>query len=261
MVIDVLNNLGKSIPSIVGKVNKSQEITGKINGHQNIYGKIDGHQKACATISNAFFRGYSAYDVAVLNGYEGTEEEWLVSLHGKDGIDGINGIDGVDGRGIDRVVKTSSVNNFDTYTIYYTDNTTGTFVIKNGIDGIDGKNGRGIVRVAKTSSSENVDIYTIYYSDATTSNYYVTNGIDGQDGISTSVEVVSNTEEEYILRFTVGKSTFITPNLKAKAATIGDYTNLKNKPQIESIFLEGNKSFFDLGIQPINSDDLLQILN
>ena len=200
------NNLGKSIPSIVGK--------------------IQGHQEACATISNAFFRGYSAYDLAVLNGYEGTEEEWLASLHGKDGIDGI---DGVNGRGIDKVVKTSNINNVDTYTIYYTDNTTGTFVIKNGIDGIDGKNGRGIVRIAKTSSSENVDIYTIYYSDATTSNYYVTNGVNGQDGTSIVVEIVANTESEYILKFTNGNSVFITPNLLANV----DLTKYAKKEWVE----------------------------
>lgn len=32
--------------------------------------------------------GKSAYQVAVENGFEGTEEEWLESLHGKNGIDG-----------------------------------------------------------------------------------------------------------------------------------------------------------------------------
>lgn len=28
------------------------------------------------------FRGYSAYEIAVQHGYEGTEEEWLESLKG-----------------------------------------------------------------------------------------------------------------------------------------------------------------------------------
>lgn len=31
-------------------------------------------------------RGYSAYEIAVINGFSGTEEEWLESLHGKDGL-------------------------------------------------------------------------------------------------------------------------------------------------------------------------------
>lgn len=36
-------------------------------------------------------RGYSAYEIAVQNGYEGTEEEWLASLEGPQGIQGIDG--------------------------------------------------------------------------------------------------------------------------------------------------------------------------
>lgn len=31
------------------------------------------------------WHGYSAYEMAVKNGYDGTEEEWLDSLHGRDG--------------------------------------------------------------------------------------------------------------------------------------------------------------------------------
>ena len=38
--------------------------------------------------------GKSAYELAVKNGFEGTEQEWLTSLHGKDGKDGTNGKDG-----------------------------------------------------------------------------------------------------------------------------------------------------------------------
>lgn len=32
------------------------------------------------------WRGWSAYEVAVQNGYDGTEAEWLASLRGKDGL-------------------------------------------------------------------------------------------------------------------------------------------------------------------------------
>ena len=38
------------------------------------------------------WRGYSAYEVAVRNGFKGTEEEWLESLKGRDGgVATING--------------------------------------------------------------------------------------------------------------------------------------------------------------------------
>ncbi len=31
--------------------------------------------------------GYSAYEIAIIHGFSGTEEEWLASLKGKDGKD------------------------------------------------------------------------------------------------------------------------------------------------------------------------------
>lgn len=39
----------------------------------------------------------SPYELAVANGFDGTEEEWLESLKGSDGIDGADGLDGTDG--------------------------------------------------------------------------------------------------------------------------------------------------------------------
>ncbi len=42
--------------------------------------------------------GKSAYEIAVENGFVGTEFEWLVSLKGSDGKDGVNGKDGADGQ-------------------------------------------------------------------------------------------------------------------------------------------------------------------
>lgn len=40
--------------------------------------------------------GKSAYEIAVDNGFEGTESEWLESLKGQDGLNGANGEDGKD---------------------------------------------------------------------------------------------------------------------------------------------------------------------
>ncbi|HDS1366947.1 TPA: YadA-like family protein [Stenotrophomonas maltophilia] len=38
--------------------------------------------------------GRSAYEVAVSDGFKGSQQEWLESLHGRDGVDGKDGIDG-----------------------------------------------------------------------------------------------------------------------------------------------------------------------
>ena len=64
-------------------------------------------------------QGLNAYEIAVKNGFTGTEEEWLQSLNGKDGKNGADGRDGVDG-------------------------TNGT----NGKDGVNGKDGKSAYEVA-----------------------------------------------------------------------------------------------------------------
>lgn len=68
-------------------------------------------------------KGQSAYEVAVKNGYIGTEEEWLNSLIGKQGPTGTS---------IVKVEKTKTEGLIDTYTITYSDETTSTFKITNG---------------------------------------------------------------------------------------------------------------------------------
>lgn len=42
--------------------------------------------------------GKSAYEIAVDNGFIGTEEEWLISLKGADGVNGQNGTNGENGK-------------------------------------------------------------------------------------------------------------------------------------------------------------------
>lgn len=48
-------------------------------------------------LETAIAQAKNAYQIAVENGFEGTESEWLESLKGADGKDGINGKDGIDG--------------------------------------------------------------------------------------------------------------------------------------------------------------------
>ena len=79
--------------------------------------------------------------------------------------------------------------------------------------GEDGEDGRGIVSILKTSTSGLVDTYTITYTDGTTSTFEVTNGQSGGGGTS-------------------------------------NYNELTNKPSINDVSLQGNKSLSDLGAQP-----------
>ena len=42
--------------------------------------------------------GASAYEIAVANGFIGSEKEWLESLKGEPGKDGLNGNNGINGK-------------------------------------------------------------------------------------------------------------------------------------------------------------------
>ncbi len=86
----------------------------------------------------------------VTNGEDGTD--------GKDGIDGEDGKDGVDGAGgtvsIVSIRRTSTSGLVDTYTIYYSNDTTSTFEVRNGADGKD------------VTAMELYETYKVIYNDA-----------------------------------------------------------------------------------------------
>lgn len=74
-------------------------INGK-DGSDGVPGQdgIDGQNGADGQDGVNGSDGKSAYEIAVENGFVGTESEWLVSLKGSDGKDGVNGKDGADGQ-------------------------------------------------------------------------------------------------------------------------------------------------------------------
>ena len=103
--------------------------------------------------------GKSAYEIAVENGFVGTEIEWLESLKGLDGKDGINGKDGVDGApgqdGIDGQNGTDG---------------------QNGVNGSDGKSAYEIAVENGFVGTESEWLVSLEGSD----------GKDGQDGVNGS---------------------------------------------------------------------------
>lgn len=63
-------------------------LTGKATADKLLRGKINGLET---------LKGYSAYEIALIHGFEGTEEEWLESLHGNDALHSVSAkmVDGV----------------------------------------------------------------------------------------------------------------------------------------------------------------------
>lgn len=151
--------------------------------------------------------GLSAYQVAVKNGFKGTEQEWLNSLKGKDGytprkgidyFDGQHGKDGKDGaNGKDGVNGKDGINGKDGYTpikgVDYFDGKDGAPGAdgKDGVDGKDGTNGAdgadgvGIKSVSQTTTSTADDgnnVITVTLTDGTKSTFKVQNGSKGSAG-------------------------------------------------------------------------------
>ncbi len=74
---------------------KDMRMNTKFGRNEN---KMNASFKDVQTITSAGKDGLSAYEVAVKNGFEGTEAEWLASLKGEPGAEGPAGADGKDGK-------------------------------------------------------------------------------------------------------------------------------------------------------------------
>lgn len=71
------------------KLNETHVLTGTLQSSNKLSGTLqNGTKTLTGKLHNSVLRGYSAYEVAVSNGYEGTEEEWLASLKGDKGDEG-----------------------------------------------------------------------------------------------------------------------------------------------------------------------------
>lgn len=130
-------------------------------------------------------RGYSAYEVAVLNGYTGTEEEWLASLQGEQGPEGPEGPQGNPGpTGLTPSIRVGSVTTGEPNTNVEI-SITGTpevpivnFKIPKGAKGEDGEPGEtpdisgklDTSKVKNTYSTTAGDVYDVTYINSTIGN-------------------------------------------------------------------------------------------
>lgn len=134
--------------------------------------------------------GKSAYQIALDNGFEGTEEEWLESLKGVQGIQGDKGTDGADG--FSPIAKVEQTDNGANITITDKDGTTSVTVLngKDGVDGKDGENGKdgangtdGKDGVSATHSWNGTVLTVTSASGTTSANLKGDKGDKGDQGI------------------------------------------------------------------------------
>ncbi len=129
-----------------------------------------------------------------------------------------------------------------------------------------GDDGRGISSITKTGTSGLVDTYTITYTDNTTSTFTVTNGSNGS-GNATWGSITGTLSNQTDLNTALsGKQATLVSGTNIKTINnqsllgdgnitinggsgTSDYSDLTNKPSINSVSLSGNKTSNDLGIQ------------
>lgn len=97
----------------------------------------DLYQQLLQKISEKGADGKSAFQIAVENGFVGTEAEWLESLKGSDGTDGTNGHDGKDGIDGKSAYEIAIANGFFGTEAEWLESLKG----KDGTDGQPGKDG------------------------------------------------------------------------------------------------------------------------
>lgn len=66
-------------------------VSGTVRSHAQIHPKTSTKGSASGDIRYTLLKGFSAYEVAVIDGFVGTEEEWLASLKGETGDQGPKG--------------------------------------------------------------------------------------------------------------------------------------------------------------------------
>ncbi|WP_407444473.1 hypothetical protein [Fibrobacter sp.] len=112
---------------------------------------VDGTNGTNGTNGTDGTNGKSAYQIAVDNGFEGTEEEWLASLKGEKGDDGDDGA-------ACYITDNSEINGFN---VYCGGVLVGTLQNgadgKNGKDGTDGANGKSAYQIAVDNGFEGTE--------------------------------------------------------------------------------------------------------
>lgn len=150
--------------SLTGSASMTNELQGSVESGGEVRGKLSGLE---------FIQGKSAYEVAVINGFSGTEEEWLASLKGEPGKPGEKGEQGEPGS-----VVFEELTDEQKELLKGNDGAPGA----DGKDGIDGKDGVSpTVSVVAISGGHRVSI-----TDANgTKTFDVMDGEDGAAGAGT----------------------------------------------------------------------------
>lgn len=95
---------------INGTITQSSSISGTVDQKEQMSGVISPSIDLEGNIMATVLKGLSAYDLAVLHGYTGTEEEWLEYIRGKSAYElaVIHGFEGTEEEWLESIVGKSA---------------------------------------------------------------------------------------------------------------------------------------------------------
>lgn len=154
-----------------GTIQNEYEVNGALQGENKLTGTLSSNGSLSGGMIGVYGKdGKSAYEVAVKNGFEGTEAEWLESLKGEKGDKGEQGIQGIQGEtgeaGFSPTIEVITPNQNESI-IRLTDiNGTKTIFVSDGQDGADGAHGVGcthswdgtVLTVTSASGTSSADL-------------------------------------------------------------------------------------------------------
>lgn len=209
--------------------------------------------------------GKSAYELAVEHGFKGTEQEWLASLRGKDGVDGKDGYTPIKGKdyfdgapGKDGVDGKDGIDGKDGYTPVkgkdYFDGKDGKDGApgKDGLpgkDGADGKDGVGIEDIHFNADNEMV----ISMTDSSTKNL---GKISSEDDSSAIIDI--ETTEELALHSieaNTGEAGWIYKTIELKHSGLYTFHPIYDKNyEAPTLYIFTNGGIFDEDYLDIQND-------
>lgn len=158
------------------------------------------------------------------------------TLKGDPGTPGTNGV------GISSILKTATVGLVDTYTITYTDGNTDTFTVTNGRDGTNGEDGNKWYRGTGISGKSALPtVYTTSGVSYANENDMFLNPSEGAVYACSASGDPNTATWVYVMTLSGGGG----------GGGTTDYVDLVNKPQINSVELNGNKTAADLGFATV----------
>lgn len=179
-------------------------------------------------------QGDSAYEIAVKNGFVGTEQEWLDSLHGKDGTDGVDGLNGSNGKSAYEVAVDNGFIGTETEWL----------VSLKGKDGIDGKDGAaGLVP-------------KVYHADLSKAGNQIEIWLDG-----IRAQWIYNTSTSISFNIHAGSTSNVTVDLKrssqydgtaSEGSTLDNYTLTSSYQSIDTIVYNSSREMHRTWIRTKN---------